>query len=75
MSFGLRLLPLPDDDVGEEVALAVVAPTLDLQQLRAHCTKHIAAGKRPRKFAILPKMPKNTSGKPLKREISSAVFT
>lgn len=58
--------PLPDDHLGEIVAVAVV-PTnhdsFDLKQIRRHCAEHLADFQQPRKYFLQNDLPKNALGK------------
>jgi long-chain acyl-CoA synthetase len=68
---------LPDARLGEEVAAALVArpgARLEEAELRAFLDERVAAYKRPRRFALLPELPKGPTGKILKRELDAAVF-
>ena len=64
---------VPDERLGEEVALAVVprpGRTLTADALRAHLTPIMARHKIPRYIWILAEpLPRNASGKFLKREL------
>jgi fatty-acyl-CoA synthase len=60
----------PDEQWGERlVAVVVLRPgaTLDLETVTAHCRKHLAAFKVPRELEIREALPRNPSGKILKR--------
>jgi malonyl-CoA/methylmalonyl-CoA synthetase len=57
---------LPDDDLGERVAAAVVpAPgaSPDVDELLAFCAERLAPYKRPRRLAIVDELPRNALGK------------
>lgn len=64
---------VPDERLGEEVGAAVVlheGETLDLDALRAHCSKVMAKHKVPRHIWLLDEaLPRNASGKFIKREL------
>ena len=62
----------PDAQWGERpVAVVVPRPgaTLDLDTLRAHCRAHLAAFKVPRQLVLRDTLPRNPSGKILKRTL------
>lgn len=62
----------PDDHWGEVVRAHVVprdGATVDPEVLRAHCREHLAAYKVPVEIRIETELPKNASGKILKREL------
>jgi long-chain acyl-CoA synthetase len=65
---------IPHDELGEEVAAFVAlregqraAP----DELIAHCKRHLAAFKYPRRVTIVPELPKAATGKVLKKLLSS----
>ena len=68
----VAVIGLPDPKWIEVVA-AVAVPkkgvTLNEKDLMAHCKKHLAGFKCPKKVFIAEKLPKNPSGKILKREL------
>jgi long-chain acyl-CoA synthetase len=56
--------------LGEEVAAFVVAdPSVTEAVLVAHCRISLPPDKRPRRFVLLPTLPRNANGKVLKREL------
>ncbi|CAM4036885.1 Long-chain-fatty-acid-CoA ligase [Pseudomonas reidholzensis] len=66
---------LPHPQWIEIVAAAVVAHdghTLDTEALLRHCKAKLAGFKAPRFVAVVPVLPKNASGKVLKRELRAA---
>ncbi|MBO2454033.1 long-chain fatty acid--CoA ligase [Actinomadura barringtoniae] len=62
----------PDERLGEEV-VAAVSPrpgtTVEPDEIIAFCRERLAAYKYPREVRVLPELPKNASGKILKREL------
>jgi len=63
---------LPDEHWGERVAAALVLrPGADAQvtELEAFCRERLAGYKRPRHWFLIDEIPKNVSGKVLKREL------
>ena len=63
---------LPDQHWGERVAAALVLrPGADVQvaELEAFCRERLAGYKRPRHWFLIDEIPKNVSGKVLKREL------
>ena len=62
---------LPDPDFGEEVNAYVVLkdPSVSVEELKAYCAEHLAKYKVPRQFEILEELPKNTTGKILRRSL------
>ncbi len=63
---------LPDAKWGECVTVAVVLKpghTLSLEQLRAHCSGKLGGFKTPKRLVICEALPRNPSGKVLKREL------
>lgn len=66
------VIGVPDADWGERpVAVVVPAPgeTLDYETLREHCRKHLARFKVPRELHLRDELPRNPSGKILKRAL------
>src|SRR5690606_38035101 len=62
---------LPDPDFGEEVNAYVVFkdPSVSVEDLKAYCAEHLAKYKVPRQFEVLQELPKNTTGKILRRSL------
>ncbi len=61
-----------DADWGEVVVAVVVARAgaqVDAAALDAHCLRHIARFKRPKRYVFVDELPKNAAGKVLKREL------
>jgi long-chain acyl-CoA synthetase len=69
----VAVLGLPNADLGEEVAAAVVlrpgAETTP-EELRQYVKERVAPYKYPRVIKLVEELPRNSSGKVLKREIS-----
>ncbi len=65
------VIGLPDADWGE-IAVAVLvaqAPPPNPDELDALCLQHIARFKRPKRYVFVDELPKNATGKVLKREL------
>lgn len=64
----------PDADFGEAVHAYVVLkePTTTPEELRAYCAEHIVKYKVPKEIDILDELPKNTTGKILRRTLKEA---
>ncbi|WP_078120259.1 long-chain-fatty-acid--CoA ligase [Thiosocius teredinicola] len=64
------------DDLHGEVVVAHLVPcegcTLDPGELRAFCRKHLGPHQLPRRFVVRESLPKNATGKILKRELRRA---
>jgi acyl-CoA synthetase (AMP-forming)/AMP-acid ligase II len=63
---------VPDPKWGESVAAAVVpreGATVDIDELCAFVRRTLGGFKAPKQIRILPRLPKNGSGKVLKREL------
>lgn len=62
---------LPDPDFGEEVNAYVVLKdsSVTLEDLKAYCAEHLAKYKVPRQIEVLEELPKNTTGKILRRSL------
>ncbi len=68
----VAVIGLPDDKWGERpVAVIVLKPgeSLDLATLTGHCRDHLAGFKVPRELHIRDALPRNPSGKVLKRTL------
>jgi acyl-CoA synthetase (AMP-forming)/AMP-acid ligase II len=66
------VIGVPDDHWGEIVKAFIVAAdgvTLDVDAVRAHCQAELAAYKVPAVIEVTGTLPKNASGKILKREL------
>ena len=66
------VIGLPDKEWGEKVTAFVVLhkdKTINLEDLKAFLKKRISAFKIPKRFLIVDELPKNTTGKILKREM------
>jgi long-chain acyl-CoA synthetase len=69
----VAVLGMPDTDLGEEVAAAVVLrPGAEVtpDDLRQYIKERVAPYKYPRVIKLVAELPRNSSGKVLKREIS-----
>ncbi|GAB5469570.1 MAG: AMP-binding protein [Rhodospirillales bacterium] len=67
----------PDDRWGEvPLALVVLRPdaTLDFADLDAHCRRHLAGFKCPKDLHLLESLPRNPSGKVLKRVLRARLL-
>lgn len=64
-----------DEQRGEVVAAALVpaGPVLDLTGLAQHCSRRLAAFKRPRLVVVLDRMPVAPSGKVARRAVAASV--
>lgn len=66
----------PDDQWGETpVAVVVVTPgsSLDIERLQSHCRQHLARFKIPKELILSDALPRNPSGKVLKRELRATL--
>ena len=66
----VAVIGMPDERWGEKpVAVVVVAEGTELQlsDLTEHCRKHLASYKVPKQLIIRDNLPRNPSGKVLKR--------
>jgi fatty-acyl-CoA synthase len=74
----VAVVGLPDDVMGEIVA-AVVVPTPGTaptpEELRSHVSSTLADYKRPAVYEFVSELPRNASGKLLKRELRAVVTT
>jgi long-chain acyl-CoA synthetase len=66
------VIGVPDAEWGESVVAAVVKKeghVPDVQELDLFCLEHIARFKRPKRYVFVDELPKNATGKVLKREL------
>ena len=68
----VAVVGVPDPEWGESVVAVVVKKeghVPDQQELDLFCLKHIARFKRPKRYVFVDELPKNATGKVLKREL------
>ena len=68
----VAVIGVPDADWGESVLAAVVKKEghiPDEKELDLFCLEHIARFKRPKRYVFVDELPKNATGKVLKREL------
>ncbi|TDQ05723.1 long-chain-fatty-acid--CoA ligase [Labedaea rhizosphaerae] len=68
----VAVIGVPDDKWGEvPYAIVVAAPgaEVDEEKLLAHCREHLAAFKCPKSVQVLTELPRNPTGKILKRKL------
>ena len=68
---------LPDTDFGESINAYVVLkdPVFTTGDLHKHCAEHLAKYKIPKHFEILDELPKNTTGKILRRALKDQALS
>ncbi|PLC52272.1 acyl-CoA synthetase [Pollutimonas nitritireducens] len=74
----VAVIGLADERWGESVAAVAVllsGHTLELNELAAHCRKHLASFKVPKRLILLDELPRNPSGKVLKRVLRAKICT
>jgi long-chain acyl-CoA synthetase len=75
----VAVVGLPDADLGEEVAAALVLrgngrhAEATAAELRARCAQLLAAYKRPRRWYVLAELPRTASGKVRKHDLRDAL--
>ena len=65
---------VPDDEFGQRLAAFVVPRSgaeIDPEALRAHVREHLARHKVPRDVQVVDELPRNTTGKLLRRELTT----
>jgi len=71
------VIGIPDEKWGETV-MAVIVPepgaALDEAELDGFCKARLGGFKRPRAYTFVPELPRNASGKVLKRELRAAYW-
>ena len=70
------VIGVPDTDFGEEVQAFVVlkaGATANAEKLKAYCADHLAKYKVPKTIEFLDELPKNTTGKILRRSLKDQV--
>ena len=63
---------VPDDRNGEELKAVVEADGVEADQLREYCRDHLAGFKVPKYVELVPSLPRDPSGKVLKRRLRDA---
>jgi fatty-acyl-CoA synthase len=72
----VAVVGVPDDEFGQVLAAFVVSrpgATADAEALRAHVRDHLARHKVPRRVTFLDELPRNPTGKVLRRVLVDAV--
>ncbi len=69
----VAVVGLPDPDLGERVAAAIVVapegPEVDEAGVTAHCQRRLAGFKAPRTIAFVDELPRNAMGKVLRHDL------
>ncbi|PEL09743.1 fatty acid--CoA ligase family protein [Bacillus sp. AFS017336] len=70
------VIGLPDDNFGESVKAYVVSknPSLSVETLAEYCNAHLAKYKVPRSIEFISELPKNATGKILRRALKDSVI-
>ena len=75
----VAVVGLPDPDLGERVAAAIVVapegPAVDEAGVTAHCQRRLAGFKTPRTIAFVAELPRNAMGKVLRHELRDRMTT
>jgi long-chain acyl-CoA synthetase len=69
------VFPLPDYNLGEIVAVAIVPGNpddFDLRKIRFHCAERLADFQQPRKYFLMKALPKNEMGKVIKHTLAAS---
>ena len=71
----VAVLGVPDADQGEAVNAYVVSrnPKLTVEEIREYCKEHLAKYKVPTTIGFLDELPKNTTGKILRRALKGQI--
>lgn len=72
------VFPLPDEKLGEIVAVAIVPrdpQDFDLRQVRLHCGEFLADFQQPRRYYLMEELPKNGVGKIMKRSLIASYLS
>jgi long-chain acyl-CoA synthetase len=71
----VAVLGVPDSNLGEAVKCYVVSknPNTTEEQLLAYCREHLAKYKVPSSIDFLEELPKNTTGKILRRALKTQI--
>jgi long-chain acyl-CoA synthetase len=71
------VIGMPDANFGEAIHAYVVVKdrSIDAETLSTYCAEHLAKYKVPRNFEFLTELPKNTTGKILRRSLKDLALT
>ena len=68
------MVGVPSEQWGEEVAAYVVltsgTASVEPAELEEHCREHLAGFKIPRRWHVVSELPRNASGKVVKRDLA-----
>jgi acyl-CoA synthetase (AMP-forming)/AMP-acid ligase II len=69
------VIGIPDEEWGEVLVAALIPaePATDLQALNQFCLESIARFKRPKYYFFMDELPRNASGKVLKRQLREQI--
>ena len=72
----VAVIGAPDPNLGEVIRCFVVSKSPDLteEQLIVYCQEHLAKYKVPASIEFMEELPKNTTGKILRRALRNAVL-
>ncbi|TCP53198.1 O-succinylbenzoate-CoA ligase [Tamaricihabitans halophyticus] len=65
----VAVIGVPDERWGETPKAIVVGKEIDVEELLAYCRERLAAFKCPKSITVLSELPRNPTGKVLKREL------
>ena len=66
----------PSPQLGQDViAFVILRPGVDVQELEAHCRRHLARAKVPSEFHIVQSFPRNAVGRVMRRALLERIVT
>lgn len=76
MVLNAAVIGRPSPQMGQDViAFVILRRGLDVQELEAHCRRHLARAKVPSEFHIVQSFPRNSVGRVMRRALLESILT